>query len=388
MKKILFLCELLPFHIIAGRPWFLAQALSKKGFSPIFFGLSPNPLKYFSERKFNAQKFWEIFKLNRYYQKNIKFYSLPRYLPLRYVFLHKFYNSLVLPNLFFSKFKELAKEAIIYTQNPVWFWVIDKLVKTPIIYDRIDDLKVFFPLEKTKAFFEEIELKLLKKATIVFSICENVGKELIKKYPRIKIINLPNAVPEEWYYLYDKKIDFSLLFPFEEKKLKRPIIGFIGSLFWWVDFDLIEYCLQKFPETTFLFVGPYREEAMRLFKYKNIIFLGPKPYSLVPYYIKIFDVCLIPFKQDEVAFNSDPIKIYEYLALGKPIVSTFLGTSDKNISEFVYFAKNKEDFVKNIEKALKENDQALAEKRREYVFQNHTWEKRAETIINILNLLK
>ncbi|MEM2768810.1 MAG: hypothetical protein QXL50_02725, partial [Candidatus Pacearchaeota archaeon] len=62
MKRILFLCDLLPFYITTGRPWFLAQALKKKGLSPIFFGLSPTPLKYFKEKNFTSQKFWEIFK--------------------------------------------------------------------------------------------------------------------------------------------------------------------------------------------------------------------------------------------------------------------------------------------------------------------------------------
>ncbi|MEO0130238.1 MAG: glycosyltransferase [candidate division WOR-3 bacterium] len=385
MKKILFLCELLPFHTIAGRPWFLAQALKKKGVIPIFFGLSPNPLKYFSEKKYNPQKFWEIFKINRYYKDDFKFFSLPRYLPLRYVGLHKFYNSFILPQLFFLKFKHLCEEAIIYTQNPIWFWVIKKLKKQIIIYDRIDDLKVFFPLPETKNFFEKVEKELLTKTTIIFSICKNIEENLKKKYSKTKIVHLPNAVPQEWYEIINKKIDNSILFPSQNFYFKRPIIGFVGSLFWWIDFNLIEKCLQEFPQATFLFIGPYKEDIKRLLKYKNLFLLGPRPYSLIPYYINFFDICILPFKKDEVAYNSDPIKIYEYLALGKPVVSTPIGTSDDNLDELVYFARTDEEFIVNINKALKENNQFLQEKRREYIFQNHTWEKRAETFIKVIS---
>lgn len=385
MRKILFLCELLPFHTIAGRPWFLAQALKKKGLSPIFFGLSPNPLKYFSEKKYNPQKFWEIFKINRYHKNDFKFFSLPRYLPLRYVTLHKFYNSFIIPQLFFNKFKSLCKEAIIYTQNPVWFWVIKRLENNIIIYDRIDDLKVFFPLPETKIFFEKVEEDLITKATVIFSICKNIEESIKKKYSKANVINLPNAVPEEWANIENKKIEYSSLFPSQDIHFKKPIIGFVGSLFWWVDFDLIEKCLQKFPQLTFLFVGPYKEDIKKLFKYKNLILLGPRPYSLVPHYIKFFDVCILPFKKDEVAYNSDPIKIYEYLALGKPVVSTPIGTSDNNLNELVYFAQNDDDFIMNITKALNENNTLLQEKRKEYIFKNHTWEKRAETFIKIVS---
>ncbi|MCX7836688.1 MAG: glycosyltransferase, partial [candidate division WOR-3 bacterium] len=162
----------------------------------------------------------------------------------------------------------------------------------------------------------------------------------------------------------------------------------VGSLFWWIDFDLIEKCLQKFPKATFLFVGPYKEDIKKLLQYKNLFLLGPRPYSLIPYYIDFFDVCILPFKKDEVAYKSDPIKIYEYLALGKPVVSTPIGTSDENLNELVYFSQNDEEFIININKALKENNSSLKEKRKKYIFKNHTWEKRAETFIKTISFLE
>lgn len=385
MKRILFLCDLLPFYITTGRPWFLAQALKKKGLSPIFFGLSPTPLKYFKERNFTSQKFWEIFKINRHYKDGIKIYSLPRYSPYRYLELHKFYNAFIIPQLFFSKFKHLLEDAIIYTPHLIWFWVLKKLKNKIIFYDRIDDLKCFFPHPRTQNFFEKVETELITKSTIIFSICKNVEESLKKKYPQAKVVNLPNAVPEEWCKINDKKIEYSNLFPSQNFNFKRPIIGFVGSLFFWIDFDLIEKCLQKFPEATFLFIGPHKENIKKLFKYQNFYLLGPRPYSLIPYYIKFFDICILPFRKDEVAYNSDPIKLYEYLALGKPVVSTPVGSSDKNLNELVYFAQTDEEFIININKALKENNLSFEEKRKEYIFKNHTWEKRAETFIEVIS---
>lgn len=381
MKKFVFLCELLPHNKIVGRPWFLANCLRKKGYKVYYFALAPIFYRYWQEKKNVSQKFWDTLKITNYHISDIEVYSIPIYLPRRFLFFHRLNFGLLFPHMIFSKFQEIFQESVIFVNNLLWFWTLKKANKfSTIIYDRADDLKVFYPYEEIKTYYERLEKTFLKKVKIALAINEEIKKELEKKNPYLIILKIPNGVPEEWSFLV---INQSRL-PHISKNIKRPIIGFIGAIYWWVDLDLIETVMKSFPQATFIFIGPDQNRLKRLFKYQNLLFLGPQPYSLIPYYINLFDVCLIPFKKDKISYLSDPIKLYEYLALGKPVVSTIEWQSDSYLNKLIYLATDEKEFIKKIEIALKENDPNLAAERKRYVLENHTWSKRIETVLKFL----
>ncbi|MFQ6060672.1 MAG: glycosyltransferase, partial [Thermoplasmata archaeon] len=116
----------------------------------------------------------------------------------------------------------------------------------------------------------------------------------------------------------------------------------------------------------------------------NIHFLGKRPYEQLPSYLRGIDVCIIPFEVNEITLSVDPIKIYEYLAAGKPVVSTFLPELQK-FGDRVRIAKNREDFENQIREALRE-DGALVSKRIDLARSN-TWEERARRISQIIDEL-
>lgn len=382
MKRFVFLCELLPQNKIVGRPWFLADCLRKKGYKIYYFALSPIFYRYWQEKKNVSQKFSDTLKITHYQIHEIEVYSIPIYFPRRYLFFHRLNFNLLFPNLIINKFKEIFQNSIIFVNNLLWFWTLEKVNKSNfIIYDRADDLKVFYPYEKIKNYYEKLENSLLKKVKIALAINERIKKELEEKNHFLKILKIPNGVPEEWFSLSfnQQKIMLNI-----NKNIKKPIIGFIGAIYWWVDLDLIETCIKNFPTATFVFIGPHKKDIERLFKYSNFLLLGPQPYFLIPYYINLFDVCLIPFKECETSYAADPVKLYEYLALGKPVISTIECQSDFYLNKLIYLANNEKEFIKKIEIALKENDKNLSEERKNYIFENHTWSKRAETLLRFI----
>ncbi len=103
-----------------------------------------------------------------------------------------------------------------------------------------------------------------------------------------------------------------------------PVVGFVGALYDWIDWSLIGRVAMKLAGFSFVFVGPFGSVAPPawIVKLPNVRFLGHRPYNLIPAYISAFDVCWLPFKEDCVTVKANPVKIYEYLALGKPVVST------------------------------------------------------------------
>ena len=110
---------------------------------------------------------------------------------------------------------------------------------------------------------------------------------------------------------------------------------------------------------------------------KNVKFFGKIPYAKLPEYLKEFDITIIPFMIDELTKAVDPIKTYEYMAAGKNIVSTNLPELHW-LKDYIYIAKNKDDFVEMCEEAIR-NPKRRPEELIEIAMEN-TWERRIEQI--------
>ena len=161
--------------------------------------------------------------------------------------------------------------------------------------------------------------------------------------------------------------------------LQKPIIGYYGALSVWFDFDLIQKLAESRPQYEIVLIGMIYDESMKkaeLNKYSNIHYLGPKDYSILAEYARCFDVATIPFVLNEITESTNPIKLFEYMALEKPIVSTNMRECRKYRS--VLIGKDHEDFISQIDLALQLKDD------REYLnllskeAKENTWEARAK----------
>src|SRR5205823_13347203 len=115
--------------------------------------------------------------------------------------------------------------------------------------------------------------------------------------------------------------DADLAAPDDAAGLPRPIIGYFGSLEKWIDFELIDYLAEHRPQWTFLLVGRVAVPAGRLSQRPNVRWLGRRPYESLPAYGKLFNAAIIPFRINQQTLHCNPLKLREYLAMGKPIVS-------------------------------------------------------------------
>lgn len=170
------------------------------------------------------------------------------------------------------------------------------------------------------------------------------------------------------------------------QELKRPIIGYYGALAEWFDIEAFQLAAEKHPDWSFVLIGHVNEEAIEeLGKNKNVHLLGEKSYEELPRYLASFDVCTIPFLRNPLTEATNPVKVFEYLAAGKPVVARAL-PEVKPLADVLYLYEGPEDFVKGLEQALDDTEPEKVEHRRVVASMN-TWEKRVEVLSAEMNKL-
>jgi len=169
--------------------------------------------------------------------------------------------------------------------------------------------------------------------------------------------------------------------------IKKPIIGYFGAIERRIDYDLLRQLFEDNPDKSFVFIGPIDRYYVKEEEYSapNLFLKGQVPYELMPSVLKGFDVAIIPFKKDEVSNNIFPLKLFEYLGSGRPVVSTDFNDDLKDFTaDTVPYCKNAKEFSDAIEKALLDTD--LFQKKRLAVAADNTWEHRITEIKELLQL--
>lgn len=214
-----------------------------------------------------------------------------------------------------------------------------------------------------------------QSADIILTVAEDLQK-LFDNQPNVYWI--PNGVDVPHYQTERRVINRDIA------DLPRPIIGYIGVIQDRVDIELIKFLATKNPAKTFVLVGPvWREvDSKSLSPFKNIRLLGAKSYEDAPAYIQQFDAALIPHKATSFVTSTNPMKVYEYLACGKPVIATkhsgveFLGPA-------VYIADDPEDFNRKLYHALEEDSDELRRQRREAV-EGFSWNNVVKRMLDIV----
>ena len=161
------------------------------------------------------------------------------------------------------------------------------------------------------------------------------------------------------------------------KEIPRPRAVYVGAMEKWFDLDLLASAASACPQVSFLLIGPPRTDLSALRPFKNIHLLGPRPYSLIGRYLKACQVGLIPFRKNELINSVSPIKLYEYMACGLPVVSVEWDEL-KGLRSPALLSKDKASFIRNLGKAIrrKGSKTSYAQFARE-----NSWGKRVEKIL-------
>ena len=157
---------------------------------------------------------------------------------------------------------------------------------------------------------------LSRNADLVFVTSETMvpRKQAVAK----RVVLSPHGVDVEHFR---KATDAGIPLPEEMRSLTGAVIGFFGLIETWIDLDLVQTLADRHPEWTFVMIGRVAVPAAQAPVRKNILFLGARPYQQLPDYGRRFDVSIIPYRFTQQVHHANPIKLREYLAMEKPIVS-------------------------------------------------------------------
>ncbi len=385
-KEIIYLFGASTWGWIFRRPEHLAGVLAENGWRVLFV---ETPLDFDFKNinfknifsKANREIFSDKFQKGRLVEisRNLWVYKTPFILPK---IIPRFLKKI---NIWLIRFmvKRILKQ-LDFTRPVLWVSdyrgadFIGSFNESLVCWDSMDEETGFTESFKEKCKIRRQVRSLTRRADLVFTASKRLYEDKIKLNPDTYLI--PNALDRR--YLTAPQLSAH---PPELAGIGKPILGFTGYLDDWVDIRLIRQIADSNRNWQVVLIGPVRTDITILLRRENVHLIQRKPYRLIAGYIRHFDVCLLPFKINPLTHAVNPLKIYEYLALGKPVVAT--ATAEMEFfKDLVYSARHPEEFIAKIVFLL--NDRGTGHQSgntrvREFLSQ-HTWEKRGEEITRII----
>jgi glycosyltransferase involved in cell wall biosynthesis len=273
--------------------------------------------------------------------------------------------------------------------QPVVLWMYDpgavglagRCGEAFAVYDCVDDYREQTTSARKRELVTRCDRLAAQRSRLVFTTSAAIYERQRRLNPDTHLV--PNAGD---YEHFADAVDRELAAP-EVSGLPRPVLGFAGNfLASKVDFGLIEHVAGALPAATLLLIGPASPETApaleRLAQLPNLRWLGPKPYAELPRYLAAFDVGLIPYVSNAYTRSCFPLKLYEYLAAGKPVVASGLPEL-AGMEPDVVLAGEPASFVEAVGTALRRDAEADRVRRREIASRN-SWEAKTERLLDLV----
>ncbi|MCD6305744.1 MAG: glycosyltransferase [Deltaproteobacteria bacterium] len=256
-------------------------------------------------------------------------------------------NKLILWSAIREKIEALnLKNIVLWFYSPLYEYMAGAFDERLTVYDIQDEYSEFLGNPET---IKEKEKRLLSKADLVFTGTYALYEARKPHHPNIHFI--PCGVDIEHF---QRAARGDLPIPGDIMHVPHPIIGYFGMVCGRMDTALLEYMASRHPEWSVVLIGEIAERDFSISDRPNIYLLGRKSYANLPCYLQTFDACMIPFRLNELTLKVNPTKLLEYLAAGKPVISTAIPDMIRFYGDVIHIAEDKEQFVRLTEKAVAE----------------------------------
>jgi GT2 family glycosyltransferase/glycosyltransferase involved in cell wall biosynthesis len=253
---------------------------------------------------------------------------------------------------------------IVVVQYPSWYSIAMAVPGGTILYDCLDFLAGFGNVPATMLTLEQ---QLIQNADVIIAASKPLANHLSAQRDSTIVRNAA-----EVRFFASEEIA-------RDATPKELVIGYFGAIAEWFAMEWIVSCARSHPEWRFVLIGEVAgadvSEASNL---PNITFIGEQPYRELPRFLSGFDVAVIPFKLTSLVECVNPVKLYEYMSQGKPVVSCAMPEVVES-TELAYIAHNEIEFEQQIVRALRENSSDLGVRRRAWAIE-HTWASRTAAI--------
>lgn len=241
------------------------------------------------------------------------------------------------------------------------------------IYDCVDRHSAYPGFINPKVV-DQMEEDLAKRAKTVFATAQGLYDRLVKHNPNTHFI--PNGADYELFSQVAEKV----------KEGNCPTFGFVGMLQECIDYDCIKAVAAEFPEGKVVLIGRALPgvDLSWIKEYPNIEWKGLVPQAELPEIMKSFSVCMNIFTDNELSRNVSPLKFYEYLATGKPVVSTPVPLQINDFSDCIYIASGADAFIRKCKEALAESPDDPKRQERMRRAKECSWEERVKSMRSVL----
>ncbi len=271
-----------------------------------------------------------------------------------------------------------CKNLVLWSYLPTFVGYFGQFSERTSVFDAVDNWLEHSSYQKVRDRLKLNYETIRQRANFIFT----TSSDLVTFFDRPHCTFVPNGVSLEHVAQAPKVVGTDIA------SLPRPIIGYVGTPQKdRIDTQLLSYLAQQNPTKSIAIVGATgltwpslsHKAGATIPPLPNIHFLGRKPFREALAYMREFNVAIIPHLQNEFNRHTNPLKLYEYLSLGKPVVTTsLLGLEE--FSSFVHVGPTPAQFNHEVLTALGETSQADVVKRQEFV-KAHTWTIRVDTML-------
>lgn len=268
-----------------------------------------------------------------------------------------------------SQLKKIIQNSdIIWVGYCGWYDLIVNVKNKKLVYDKMDDDAHITQNRFLRKLIQKVEPKLIKKADIVFVTAINFYKELSSK--KKSVYYVPNAYNEEL------KLNLECECGSNSDKI---IYGYVGTIAHWFDLKAIDVILSANERNYVYLIGPNHIPKLN---HKRVKYIGPVTKDKIGGYINLFNVCLYPFIKNDFLDTIDPVKIYEYLALNKPVIAVD-SVETKKFESLVYRYNNYE--VLNALSIEKLKPPFNTKEECQKYLEDNSWSNRVDTILKYIS---
>ena len=268
------------------------------------------------------------------------------------------------------------RDPILWVYRPGYLHGLRSIPHAQLVFDLVDDLSAYGGADDPNVEASVTELARRADLLVVtaLTLAERYGAGARRVVHIANGFDADRFAPEA----------IAAPAPAELDGIPRPILGFAGTLFPYLDFELLEQVAARNEHMSLVLVGPVEagsaDAVERLARRPNVHHLGAQPQAAVPRFVAAFDVCLNVFKRGRVADSVNPLKVYEYLAAGRPVVSSPMEALQReDAAHVVAFADGVDEFCAAIDRSLAEDGPDAAEQRRTAVAP-YSWERLFERL--------
>jgi glycosyltransferase involved in cell wall biosynthesis len=274
--------------------------------------------------------------------------------------------------------RDLCDPILLVSWAPHWD-LIPRFRSPVVIYDYLDDLRVGTGGDEPDPARVELHRKLLARSEIVLATARRLHDEVRRVRP--DAIFCPNGVDYHHFHLTaPAQVPADIA---DMVRSGKPIIGYYGALAEWFDYDLVEHVASARKDWHFVLIGIDFDGTLhrhgRLLKMPNVRWLGEKTYEELPAYLQQFTVATIPFVINEVTKSTSPVKLFEYMAGGKPIVTTDM--PECRDCPGVAVARNSAEYLAMLDRAIDDGQRESHRRLLDQQARANTWESRMGELV-------